>query len=142
MTKFWNDQKYSECQLVTLWNAAMYYGIDVPTQYGAEYKMECVRAKAIHGAAIASGHLINKLGLKAINGRLNWEWIKTNCPIEFPIFCYRGYHSVLMVDVNTVKKRVLLTNYTKGKLCWVSIDNLIKMHNKRVRPIKWVISDC
>lgn len=135
--RYWNNQKYCECQLITLWNAAIYYKIRVPIRYGKEYVMDCEKAYAINGGCINSNHVINKLNLKAIKGKLDWNWIKVNCPIEFSIFCHRGYHSVLAIDINLKNKKVLLANYAREKLYWIKIDKLIKMHNKNVNPIKW-----
>jgi len=139
MSKHWNDQRYCECQLIALWNAAIYHGIEVPVRYGKEYMEDCDKARAIHGGCIHSNHVVNKLDLRAVRGRLSWGWIKDNCPVELKIFCHRGYHSVLAVAVNLKKKKVLLANYAKGRLYWLNVARLIKIHNKQAVPVGWVV---
>lgn len=140
MKKYWNNQKYCECKLVTLWNAAIYHNIKILDRYGDEYITDCKKAGAIYGGCIDSDYIIKKLGLKPSQGYLNWNWIKMNCPIEFSIFCHRGYHSVLAVDINLKNKKVLLTNYAKNRVFWVKINNLIEMQNKHIYPIKWILN--
>jgi len=137
MGKYWNNQKYSECHLVSLWNAAIYHGILVPIRYGEEYIEDCKKGHAVNGSCINSGHVVEKLHLRAVEGRLCWDWIKKNCPIEFFVFCHRGYHSILSVGVNVKRKEVLLVNYAKGRIHWMEVSRLIKIHNKYKSPIKW-----
>jgi hypothetical protein len=100
--KYWNGQIFFECQLVTLWNAGIYHGIEVPKRYGTEYVKDCLRANAIEDGAEDFSHVIKKLKLKAVLGKMNWHWIKRNLPIEFSIHCYRGYHSALAIDTNDI----------------------------------------
>ena len=138
MKKYWNGQKYCECRLVALWNTAIYYNIPVPVRFGGEYDRDCEDACAKIGAAINVDHVIKKLNLYPIEGKLNWGWIKNNCPIEFKVYCHRGYHSTLAVDVNLEKEKILLTNYAKGKLYWIHINRLLDIHNNRANPIKWI----
>lgn len=38
MKHYWNNQIYFECQLVTLWNVAIFYNQKVPDRYGEDYK--------------------------------------------------------------------------------------------------------
>lgn len=136
MKKYWNDQIYYECQLIALWNAAIYQGISVPFRYGLEYIEDCEEARALHGGAINVDKVIQKLQLEPVKGQCNWNWIKQNCPVEFKISCHRGWHSVLMVDVDVKKRKVLLANYAKGRVQWLKIDRLLEM-NKRQDPFKW-----
>ena len=137
MGKYWNNQKYSECHLVSIWNAAMFYGVTVPVRYGDEYITDCEKGYAINGSCINSSHVVEKMHLRAVKGRLCWNWIKVNCPIEFSVFCHRGYHSVLGVGINHKKKEVLLANYDRGRLRWMEVDKLIAIHNKNLHPVKW-----
>jgi len=141
MPKFWNNQKYHECQLISIWNAGIYYNQTVPLRYGKEYIEDCERGCTIHGSCINSNHVIHKMHLKPIKGILSWNWIKRNrkYPVEYSLFCHRGYHSVLAIKVDIKKKKVLLANYAKDRLYWLSVDRLIKLHNKHVVPIKWVL---
>jgi len=139
LKKYWNGQKYCECHLIALWNAAIYYNLKVPERYGNEYEKDCYSTACISGACINDNKIKKKLGLHAIKGILTWDWIKDNCPIEFKLFCHRGYHSTLAIDVNYKKQKVLLTNYAVDKLYWLSINKILMKHNKFVNPIKWVI---
>ncbi len=139
MSKYWNGQRYCECHLIALWNAATHYGIPVPVRYGKEYVEDCDKARAIHGGCIHSNHVIDKLQLEAVKGFLTWDWIKDNCPVELKIFCHRGYHSVLVVGVNLKKKKILLANYAKDRLCWLKIERVIEMHNNHASPVGWVV---
>jgi len=134
--KYWNNQIYCECQLVVLWNAAIYYGIKVPDRYGNEYKADCKKAGSIYGSCLNSRHVMKKLHLQPILGSLDWGWIRINCPIGFLVFCHRGHHAVLAIDVNLKEKKILLANYAKERLYWLKFKKLIKIHNKRVQPIK------
>ena len=137
--KYWNNQKYSECQLIALWNSAIYHNIPLPVRYGTEYIKDCEMAFAINGGAINTNLVIKKLGLTPKHGQLKWNWIKKNCPIEFKIFCHRGYHSVLAVDVDYENKRILLANYAFNRLHWMKVEKIIEKHNKTVKPIKWLV---
>jgi hypothetical protein len=131
MKKYWNNQLFCECQLVALWNAAIFWDIKVPFRYGHEYVEDCLKASAISGGCINIEHVIKKLKLKAIMIENKFNEIKNNLPVEFKIFCHRGYHSVLAIDVDT-QKRVLLANYAKNKTCWIQYSKLKKMHNKNL----------
>jgi len=137
MKKYWNGQRYFECQLVAIWNAAIYHRMAVPVRYGKEYTEDCEKAYAVNGGCIDSNHVVEKLHLQAVKGNRGWNWIKKNCPIEFKIHCHRGYHSVLAVDINIKSKKVALANYAEGRLYWVTFDRLLTMLNKRSRPIRW-----
>jgi len=137
MKKYWNNQIYYECKLVSIWNAAIYHDISVPIRYGDEYIRDCKMAMATYGSCLRENYVVKKMNLQKTKGKLNWNWIKKNCPAEFSIFCHRGYHSVLSIDINLKNRKVLLANYAKGRLCWINVNKLIKMHNKHVSPIKW-----
>ena len=136
--KYWNNQKFSECQLVTLWNAAIYHGLRVPERYGIEYYFYCFQTGSHTGSCIGVDSVYEELGIKKIPGRLSWYWVKNNCPAEFHVFCHRGYHSVLSVDVDKRRKRVLLANYARDRLHWIQYSKLAKMYNKHKNPSKLV----
>jgi len=135
--KYWNNQKYCECQLIVLWNVAIFYEIKIPVRYGYEYIEDCKKASAFTGGCINTDHVIEKLGLKAIKGELNKKYILNNLPLEFKIICRHGYHSVLSIDVNLNKEKLLLANYVENRLYWLSVERLIKIHNRNLEPIKW-----
>lgn len=137
MGRYWNNQRYYECQLIALWNAAIYYDIPVPERYGEVYVWACERAHALSGGCIQTGHVISALGLSAVPGDLTWEWVCNHLPIEFKIFCHRGYHSVLGIDIKDNPRRVLLTNYAYDRTYWLRFDTLVQKHNKHAKPIQW-----
>lgn len=90
------------------------------------------KAHCINGSCINLNEAYKLLNIKFIKGKLNLNWIKRNLPIEFSIFCHRGYHSVLCVKVENNKLQ--LTNYYRNRLYSISWDKLKKLQNKHVKP--------
>ncbi len=135
--QYWNNQKYCECQLVAIWNAAIFHGIQTPERYGAEYIEDCKKGYAINGGLINPNHVLDKLGLKAVVGITSWAWIREHLPVEFRVFCHRGYHSVLAIAIDVETKRVAIANYTRGRLKWMDANELIERHNNKVPLIHW-----
>lgn len=139
--RYWNNQKWCECQLVTLWNAAIYHDIDVPIRYGKEYKKDCHDGCAINGGCIDKSHVLSKLKLKPIKGKLTWQWCSKHLPCEFSVFCHRGFHSVLSVEVDKKRKRIAVTNLDRDRITWLQwrdLKVLVPVHNgHHNKPIKW-----
>lgn len=137
MTKYWNNQRYSECKLVSLYNAAIFHNLPTPIRYGEEYIQDCEKAYAITGPALTTGteRVIAKLNLKPIPIQCTLDEIRKNLPVEFSVFCHRGYHSILAVKVKG--NRVLLTNYARGRTHWMPYNKLKRIHNKHVSIISW-----
>lgn len=137
MKNYINRQKYSECQLVSLWNAVIYFGLEnlVPKFNSRQYNNICKKALCIYGAVIRKDFEIKRLGLKPINGKYNLNWIKNNLPVELSIHCHRGYHSILIIDY--IKNNLILTNYAKNRLYNIKWLNLLKKANKKISPISW-----
>lgn len=135
--KYLNNQKYYECQLITLWNVAIFWGLGklVPKQFSKNYKRICDRARCMYGSVIDKEFEIKRLNLKAIIGKYNLKWIKYNLPVELSIFCHRGYHSVLIVGI--VDKNIILANYARNRLHKISFIKLFKKVNKHLKPISW-----
>jgi hypothetical protein len=133
--KYQNNQLYCECQLVALWNAARFYGIDVPTIGTKQYKCICDESGCLYGGCININKEISRLGLKIIPGRTDILWVRKNIPVHFAIFCHRGYHSVLAIDV--VGRNVKLANYAHNRLHSLSWDVLKSKKNERVRPYSY-----
>lgn len=135
--KYWNNQKYSECQLVSLWNVAIFYGIKVPKRYGKEYIKDCKVACAINGSALKKDHVIEKLSLKSFSHKLNYLWVVKHLPCEFSIFCHRGFHSVLAISFNQKRKKFCVLNYARNRVHYLSWKEIAKIHNKRKKVINW-----
>lgn len=116
----------------------MYYGVPVPVRYGTEYIDDCEVARCIYGGCIIKDHVVEKLGLVCTNGNLTKDWIINNLPIGFSLHCHRGYHSVLAIAHK--EDKLLLTNYAKDRLQWISIDSVINMQHKYATPHKWELA--
>jgi hypothetical protein len=141
MKKYWNNQIYAECQLVSIWNAAIFYGIPVPERYGKTYRWYCRESCAIHGGALNIELITKNLRLYAYPFKLSWMYLIKNIPCEFSIFCKRGYHSVLVVAVNIKNKKVLLTNYARNRTYWMPWKTLRKKQNRHRSPVLWKINE-
>jgi len=125
MAKYLNDQRWSECLLVAIWNAARFHGLETPEPASDEYFRICREAHAIHGGAIGVGFELDRLGLERVPGHLDLRWVREHLPVHFAIFCHRGYHSVLAVEVDG--ERLLLANYARGRTHWIEWDLLKRM---------------
>jgi len=131
--KYQNNQLYCECQLVALWNAARFYGINDIPQMGTQlYDDICDKGCCVYGGCININHEWDRLNLKAIRGTMNLRWVKKNIPVHFAVFCHRGYHSVLAVKV--VKNKITLANYARNRLHTIDWNILKSKHNKNVKP--------
>ena len=126
--KYQNNQLWSECQLVSIWNARRFWGLDAPRMGTKEYEKICKQFHCISGACLGLRKDPESFGIKRINGGRNLRWIKKNLPVEIGIYCHRGYHSVLIVDYKGDK--LLLTNYARGRTHWIE---WIKLKNRIVR---------
>lgn len=144
MPDFQNSQRWSECQLVALWNAARMLGVDeslIPTPRQKRYRHIVADCGCLYGACVDVGPELERLGLKLVPGSWSIEWIKTHIPVEMTIFCHRGYHSVLVVDARTSLSAPLdnwelrLANYARGQLRWVGWNRIKKeMARKSNKP--------
>jgi hypothetical protein len=135
--RYQNRQIYCECQLIAIWNAARFWGrSDLPEMGTADYKKRCERAAAIAGGAIFPNFELKTFGLVASRGKYTFRWVCSNLPTHFAVFCHRGYHSVLVVEVKGSK--VLLVNYAKGRTHWMEWTRLLAISNRRVAPVHYV----
>jgi hypothetical protein len=140
MIKFIHNQKFCECQLISLWNSAIFLGLEslIPKQYSKKYKAICHRAKCIYGGVIDKDFEIKRLNLKSTTGSYNLRWIKKNLPVELSIFCHRGYHSILIVGIKN--NNITLANYAKNRLHIIKWNKLLKKANRHVLPRKWELN--
>jgi hypothetical protein len=75
--------------------------------------------------------------LKPIIYKINFMWSINHLPIEFKIFCHRGYHSVLAIKFDWYSRKFLVCNYAKNITYWLNWKKLKKMQNKNVNLISW-----
>lgn len=140
MNKYLNNQKYCECQLISLWNSSIFLGFNslIPKQFSRHYKNICKKALCIYGGVIRKDFEIKRLNLKAIKGIYKLNWIKNHLPVELSIHCHRGYHSILIIDVN--KNNLILANYARNRLHKIKWKLLLNKVNKRINPISWKLN--
>lgn len=136
--KYQNRQLYHECQLVTIWNAARYYGAtDIPEMGTEEYRAACEAAGALHGAATNTAPFMKKYGLERIEGEYKLSWLRNHLPAELSIHCAHGFHSVLAIEVRG--SSVLVTNYAIGRTHWLPWKKLKEMSEPKEKPEQFVL---
>ncbi len=129
MKKYINKQKYMECQLVTILNAAIYLDdmyID-PTSDEYERLVDFVGAR--HGSAIQINKAVEYLGLdydfipKHFNSVK--KSLKNKQPVEIGIWCLGyGYHSCLIVDRKGYKVKVVNFKREETNRGWIDWKEL------------------
>ena len=133
--KYWNNQKYSECQLVAIWNAAIYLGIDAPKQYGKEYKEDCTKGGCLYGSCINIDHVLEKLNTQMVAGDLNKKWMSENFPVIYSVFSpSRGLHATTAIGIDGDK--IILANYPKNRIYKMTIERLMKIQYSSFKPQK------
>lgn len=108
MSRLWknyiNQQKYSECQVISAINAYYYFTGRTIKQNSPEYEGLVDQASARHGSAIRIKKIHDQLGLIVLKGSMNLFDLgnsrgRLSLPIEATVWHKRtGYHSVLIVD--------------------------------------------
>lgn len=130
MVRYQNSQRYMECRLVSLWNAARYFGIEAPEPGSKQYEDACEKACCVIGACIDISEEEERLGLRRVRGKRRLHWIRRNLPVELGIrHPRRGFHSVLIIKVK--RGRVLLTNYAESRVFWLKWDTVNRMIPQR-----------
>lgn len=135
--KYINNQKWCDCQLITLLNACIFYNKIKIKPYSKKYNILAEITGSVHGSCLNKNVAYDMLGVSFENGKMDFNWIKNNLPVEFSVFCHRGYHSVLAVKVKNDK--IQLANYYRNKLYSISWNSLIKMQNRHVKPSKIIM---
>lgn len=114
--KYQNGQICNECALVTVWNAARFWGIHPVPRFGSQNYKKICRLLGGFGEGCHEKDLskeMKRLGLKKRRGYFDIKWIKDNLPVEFSIKTGYGdnqcLHSTLAVEVNG--QRIRLLNY-------------------------------
>ena len=133
-----NTQLYTECQLIAIWNAARFYGMEdlIPKLGTPEYEQACEKFHCKNGSCLGVIKEINRLKLKKVNGKWNLNWIEKNLPVELSVFQTRegGAHSILAVDV--IGNRVQVANHTDGRTIWLDYLTLFdqRINNPYFQP--------
>ena len=77
--KYQNTQRYSECQLVTLFNVVKYFNIGTVPELGTEeYEMMCVKYHCVSGSCLNMVEAYIEYGLKRKTGKWDFDWISKN----------------------------------------------------------------
>jgi len=137
-----NSQKYAECQLVTLINAAIHLGEASISPNSEEYERLVDISLARYGAAIRAEYAMDYLRLECINTDPGWETmtksIDDGYPVEYGIWhAGVGFHSVLVVGYTAFrsKPQVRVANFSSAtdehmwmdwdefKPCWHFLSN-------------------
>jgi len=141
LKRYQNKQLWSECMLVSLWNAARFHDVPKVPKIGTkEYKKIAIECKCINGACLSDIEKeAKRLGLISQEGELSIKWFKENLPVEFGVHCHRGYHSILVVNVK--KDKLLLANYALGRTHWMNWDTFLEKSNKYGTPISYKKKD-
>ena len=137
MKKFQNKQLWCECQLVALWNAYRFLGGDPPVIGTKEYQTIVKDSGGIYGGCITIEEERKRLGITFVPGEYKLKWIRENLPVHLGLFTrHRGHHSVLVVKV--YRNKLLLANYARGKLCWITWKKILKISKSmRVKPYSY-----
>lgn len=126
-----NSQKYSECQLVTIINAAIFLGESPIDPDSEEYERLVDVVKARIGAAITIDKAIEYL-------RLNYDYIPKNLrylkkylrngyPVEIGVQHHKtGFHSCLVVDERNNYLKVANFRHVTSKHGWIHWNTLKK----------------
>ena len=124
--RYQNKQRHSECQLVSLWNAARYFDIKTPEFGSRQYEDACEKACCITGACIDIREEEKRLRLQRVQGEQSLHWVRHNLPVELGIHHpKKGFHSVLIVKVK--QDRVLLANYARDRVFWLRWNTVNQM---------------
>jgi len=137
-----NDQLYCECQLVSIWNAARFWGFgkSVPKMGTRQYKTICHKARAIHGGIILVDPEVERLGLAFFPIWYRLETVAAYMPCEMSVLCERGYHSVLAIAYKKGRTskpwtdKFLMLNWRKGYEAWLPWGEILAQANLNVRP--------
>lgn len=121
---FFNDgyldcQKYLECQLVTIINAAIHLGEQPVDPHSEEYERLIDIGGARHGAAIRPEYVMDYLRIEAVPTDPGWKTLKLHLSRGFPVEYGLshpgvGFHSVLVIGCTDAdvrpKRRVRVAN--------------------------------
>lgn len=121
--KYFNNQKYCDCQFISLINATIFWNNFKLKPYSKKYMELANKAFCINGGCINLEEAYKYLGVKFKKGKYDLKWIRSHLPVQISIFCHKGCHSVLIVKVKNNK--LCLTNYANNRLHWISFKRLL-----------------
>ena len=129
--KYYNRQKYYDCQFITLINACIYWDRPFITPYSRQYNKLMKGSGCRYGACIDLSKAYDLLRIKFVYGDINLNWVRNHLPVQFEVFTpHRGYHSILCIGVKGNKLQV--TNYTPGRLQTLTWQKIKNMQNKLI----------
>lgn len=110
--RYINNQRYSECQLVTAINAAICLGEHPIHPHSIEYERLVDLSMGRHGSVIRRHPIYNYLRINKKKIRPTWKNIKKHLekhpnrePIEFYVYHDKvGFHSVLAIECKESRK--------------------------------------
>lgn len=126
-----NTQKYWECQLIAIWNAARFYGMEkkVPKIGTPEYEEACEKYCCKHGSCLGAEKELKRFGLRYVEGEWDFEWLKDNLPVVLSVYPPdQRAHAVLAVNCEFGGFEV--ANMGGGVTQWYSFDKLRSMQIK------------
>ena len=148
--RYQNKQKWCECQLISLWNAAVYHG-KIPPRYGSkQYRFLCEQAGTVigerqfakEGVHIRLDHELRRLNMDVKYGRWDFKWVRKNLPVALTVESENlegCYHNVLAVDVNVRKKQFLIANLKlDGNAYWVKWSYLNGRRHNIIIPRAYI----
>lgn len=126
-----NSQKYSECQLVTAINAAIYLCELPVAQDSIEYERLVDLVRARNGSAINIELAHNYLRIISTEITFTWnnivKYLDKKYPVEISIWHRKiGFHSSLIIDYKAKSRNVRMLNfkYETDKKCWMKWSSL------------------
>lgn len=139
-----NKQKYSECQLISAFNAAIYLGTRKYIK-NKEYEELVDLTMGRYGSCISVSKSYPILGIDykdvTPTKKTFIKWTSNGFPVQVNVWHEKtGFHTVLMVDYNENKDRVKVINFRHitNRRMWVSWDVLYSLlsFSKNVDPTK------
>ena len=126
--KYQNTQLYMECHLVAIWNAARFFGMEhkIPKIGTEEYDKWCLKYACKSGSCIGLKKEFKRLGLKRVEGKWNFDWIKNNLPVVLSIYPPKQRpHAILAVKEQF--GGFVVANFGGGVIQWYSYEKLYEM---------------
>lgn len=126
--EYQNTQLYMECQLVAIWNAARWHGMEnkVPKIGTKEYDRLAEKYHCINGSCLGAKKELKRFGLEMVEGKWNFNWIKDNLPVMLSVYPPdERPHAILAVECKWGGFEVV--NMGGGVSQWYSYDKLASM---------------
>ena len=136
LNKFWNTQRYRECSLISIWNAAMWHGLDVQEQYDADYMRIIKTAGALTtDKKVKTRYLYMTLGLDPNPIPFEKQAVIDNLPIQACVHSGSINHATLVVAYED--PHFLVANFHQDSLRRVTWEELMAAVNHDIKLINW-----